>query len=125
MSCHTLDVAAHTLEKTGSAMNGSLQTCVACHMQRTARSGAGLPGLLLGTPTGAASDVNLYYWRNDLASHVMDVPKKFAAAGVPPGTAMPVPYTNACGTCHDASKLQYQGNTFIHARSNWRGGRIP
>ncbi len=112
MSCHALDVATHTLEKTGSAMNGVSQTCVGCHMQRTAQSGAGLPGLLLGTPTGTSSDVNLYYWRNDISSHVMDVPTKFSAAGVAPGKAMPVPYTNACGTCHDASKLQFQQNPY-------------
>jgi len=114
MRCHAIDVASHTLEKTGSAMIGASQTCVACHMQRTAQSGAGLPGLVLGTPTGAATDANLYYWRNDLASHVMDVPNKFSAAGVPPGNAMPVPYTHSCGTCHDASKLQFQQNSYGH-----------
>ena len=111
-SCHAIDVASHTLQYTGSVMIGASQTCVACHMERTARSGAGLPGLVLGTPSGTASDANLFYWRNDLASHVMDVPTKFSAAGVQPGTAMPVPYTNACGTCHDPSKLQYQQNPF-------------
>lgn len=124
-SCHAIDVASHTLEKTGSAMIGASQTCIACHMQRTAQSGAGQPGLVLGTPTGTASDVNLYYWRNDLSSHVMDVPTKFSAAGVPPGLAMPVPYTNACGTCHDASKLQYQQNAYSRAHSNLKKGKQP
>ena len=120
MSCHATDVASHMLEKTGSVMNGASQTCISCHMQRTAQSGAGQPGLVLGAPTGTASDVNLYYWRNDISSHVMDVPTKFSAAGVSPGTAMPVPYTNACGTCHDASKLQYQQNAYIRAHPTGR-----
>jgi hypothetical protein len=47
------------------------------------------------------------YWRNDISSHLFDVPRKDnpAVKGVEPGKAMPIPYTNACGTCHDATNL--------------------
>ncbi len=118
--CHQRDVTQHVVDKTGSAMNGSAINCTQCHMVKTGKGGAGHPGLVLGTPNGTASDANLVYWQNDQTSHVMDMPRKFSrgVAGVPPGSipystnpqpgAMPVPYTNQCGTCHDASKLQYQ-----------------
>lgn len=118
--CHTRDVTQHVVDKTGSAMNGSAINCTQCHMVKTGKGGAGHPGLVLGTPNGTATDANIVYWQNDQTSHVMDMPRKFTrgVAGVPPGSipfttnpqlgAMPVPYTNQCGTCHDASKLQFQ-----------------
>lgn len=108
--CHAIDINTHTVEKTGNVMSGSMMACRNCHMTRTGRGGAGRPGLILGTPTGLSSDANITYWQGDQSSHVMDVPHKFSpgVAGVQPGLAMPVPYTNACGTCHDASKLQFQ-----------------
>ena len=97
-------------EKTGALMAGAGTACIDCHMPRTAKTGAGQVALLLGAPTGASTDANIIYWRNDISSHIMDVPSKFSVgvAGVQPGKAMPIPYTNACGICHDASKLQYQ-----------------
>ena len=43
---------------------------------------------------------------NDITSHLFDVPRKTnkAVKGVEPGKAMPIPYTNACGACHEADK---------------------
>jgi predicted CXXCH cytochrome family protein len=110
--CHTKDVTEHAIEKTGNAMTGSVTECIHCHMAKTALEGAGRPGLILGTPAGTTTDANIVYWENDVVSHVMDVPNKFTpgVAGTKPGSAMPVPYNYACGTCHDSSKLQYQGS---------------
>ncbi|HEY3322189.1 MAG TPA: cytochrome c3 family protein [Planctomycetota bacterium] len=110
--CHTdIDVTKHVPEKTGAAMMGTGMKCINCHMERTGRGGAGRPGLLLGTPSGVSSDANLEYWEGDQSAHIWKpVPHKFNAgvAGQQPGLAMPIPYTNSCGTCHDASKLQFQ-----------------
>jgi hypothetical protein len=109
-NCHDVDIAVHVPEKTGSEMSGQGMNCINCHMTRTGRGGAGRPGLLLGTPTGITTDANITYWEGDQSSHIWDVPNKFTpgVAGTTPGSAMPTPYTNSCGTCHDASKLQYQ-----------------
>jgi hypothetical protein len=45
-----------------------------------------------------------------LKSHVFDVPQKtnVAVHGVPPGRAMPIPYTGACGTCHVVNELPFK-----------------
>lgn len=73
--------------------------CTTCHMPRTARDGAGRPGL-----AGSLGGVLGQFWQGDLSSHVMDVPSRenpgVIAAGKTPETAMPIPYTNACGGCH-------------------------
>jgi hypothetical protein len=109
--CHTsVNVNEHVTEKTGAPMTGTGMLCRNCHMPRVGKGGAGRPGLILGTPTGLSSDANIMYWENDQSSHLFEPPNKFNAgvAGKKPGYAMPVPYTNSCGTCHDASKLQYQ-----------------
>ncbi|HEY3321075.1 MAG TPA: hypothetical protein VGP72_11465 [Planctomycetota bacterium] len=115
--CHPRDVAVHAKDATGNAMTGTSTACKDCHMVGTANEGAGRPGLILGTPQSTSmvansSDANITYWEYDSRSHVMDVPSKFSVgvAGVRPDLAMPTPYTSACGTCHDASKLQYQGS---------------
>jgi hypothetical protein len=121
MKCHAIDVSSHVSAKTGSAMMGESMKCIDCHMARTGKGGAGRPGLLLGTPTGVSTDANIVYWENDQSSHIWEVPRKFdpGVAGQLPGglptssppairEAMPIPYTNSCGTCHDASKLQFQ-----------------
>lgn len=118
--CHAIDVATHSTAQTGDVMLGSAMACIDCHMPRTARNGAGRPGQVLAIPKGNATDVNVYYWENDVVSHAMVVPRKFSAAGVAPGLAMPVPYTNSCGTCHDASKLQFQ-----QPQSGSAGGSHP
>jgi hypothetical protein len=123
LKCHALDVTMHVTQKTGSPMSGESMKCISCHMTRTGKGGAGRPGLLTSTPTGISSDANVTYWENDQSSHTWFVPRKFnpGVAGIsPPGgqptstppavrEAMPVPYTNSCGTCHDVSKLQFQG----------------
>ena len=50
------------------------------------------------------------YWESPLRSHVFDVPKRtnVAVDGVPPGRAMPIPYTAACGTCHIVNELPFK-----------------
>ncbi|HLX62294.1 MAG TPA: cytochrome c3 family protein [Planctomycetota bacterium] len=109
--CHSsVVIGDHVLQQTGSVMKSEGMRCPTCHMPRVGKGGAGRVATLIGTPTGAATDVNLEYWENDQSSHVFDVPNKFNAgvAGQLPGNAMPIPYTNSCGTCHDASKLQFQ-----------------
>jgi len=122
LQCHALDVTMHVTQKTGTPMSGESMKCIQCHMTRTGKGGAGRPGLLLGTPTGLSSDANITYWENDQSAHTWFVPRKFdpGVAGItPPGgtptstppavrEAMPIPYTNSCGTCHDPSKLQFQ-----------------
>jgi predicted CXXCH cytochrome family protein len=105
--CHIVDVTQHVLEETGSTKLGSLTSCTQCHYYKTAQSGAGREGLLLSTPTGNPSDVDIVFWENDTSSHLTTVPTKTNAgvAGIAPGLSMPVPYTNQCGVCHDASDL--------------------
>jgi len=72
---------------------------VDCHATKTAQTGAGWKGL-------AKKDAK-NYWTNDVTSHIFDVPKKdnVGVKGVDPGKAMPVPYTNICGSCHSAEGL--------------------
>jgi len=90
----------HTMEVLGVGHGPALATCVDCHMAKTAKSGSGHYGLLLGTPDGTAADAAITYFENDIASHVFDVPRKTNAgvSGVEPASAMPIPYTNSCGT---------------------------
>jgi hypothetical protein len=108
--CHNFDIGQHVLDKTGSEMKNSGMNCITCHMTRTGKGGAGRPGLLIGTPTSTVTDANLEYFEGDQSSHVFDVIHKtdIGVSGTVPGSAMPSPYTNSCGTCHDASKLQFQ-----------------
>ncbi|HET6203022.1 MAG TPA: hypothetical protein VFI25_09505 [Planctomycetota bacterium] len=109
-SCHLVEPLPHMLAETGSYHAGLQTTCVACHMPETGKTGSGHYGYLLGQPTGSpATDPSLVYWVNDISSHAFDVPSKFSpgVAGVLPGNAMPVPYTNSCGTCHDPSSLPW------------------
>ncbi len=103
------DSVAHTEAMTGQAHGKAATTCILCHMPRSAKTGAGGYGILLDTPTGTSTDPDITYFENDISSHVFDVPLKtnVGVAGVTPGSAMPIPYTNNCGTCHDASNLQY------------------
>ncbi len=123
LKCHAVDVTQHVTLKTGAAMSGQSMKCIDCHMVRTGKGGAGRPGLIMGTPTGLSTDANFTYWQNDQSSHIWDVPRKFnpGVAGQLPGglptstppairEAMPVPYTNSCGNCHDASKLPFQAS---------------
>jgi len=73
--------------------------CTTCHMPRTARDGAGR-----FARKGSIGGVLGQFWEGDLSSHVLDVPTRYnpavVAEGKTPETAMPIPYTNACGGCH-------------------------
>jgi predicted CXXCH cytochrome family protein len=99
MSCHK-DVAikAHTAKAVGQEHEKI--HCVDCHATKTMQTGAGLG-------KGLAKKDGKNYWTNDITSHLFDVPRKDnpAVKGVDPGKAMPIPYTNACGTCHDVENL--------------------
>jgi len=101
--------AEHTAEVIGVAHGSAVARCIDCHMTKTAKTGAGDYGFLLAAPIGTSADPNNTYFENDITSHVMDVPRKtnVGVAGVLPGSAMPIPYTKACGTCHDPANLQY------------------
>jgi len=103
--CHTIDVTQHMTEKVGTPMTGKVTSCTSCHMPKTAKTGSGTMGLTLGNPTGGQSDEDIVYWENDITSHTMMVPSRFTAFGQKPGKAMPTPYTNACGFCHNAASL--------------------
>ena len=110
MVCHADDIPgteAHTLEKVGFGHLPVFISCVDCHMPKTAKTGAGSYGALLGTPTGTSGDDDITYFENDITSHLFAVPRKdnVGVKGVQPAQAMPIPYTRACGGCHDPSPL--------------------
>jgi len=111
MICHGDDIsstAEHTQAMLGQPHGAAVASCVDCHMVKTGKSGAGHYGFLLSAPTGTAADSTEIYFENDTTSHVFDVPRKtnLGVEGVIPEQAMPIPYTQACGTCHDPSQLQ-------------------
>ncbi len=99
-SCHkkTLDIKAHTAAKVG--MGHTDIHCVDCHNIKTMQTGAGFG-------KGLARKDGKNYWMNDITSHIFDVPRKdnVGVKGVDPGKAMPIPYTNACGKCHNIESL--------------------
>ena len=100
ISCHKgLSIKTHT-EKTVGAAHDMKISCVDCHMPKTMQTGAGFGKGLTGKD-------GKNYWVNDISSHIFDVPRKSnkAVSGVESGKAMPIPYTNSCGTCHDVDKL--------------------
>lgn len=110
-TCHPIaDVSEHVFEEVGSRKTGQSTSCISCHYYKTAKSGAGRRGILLGPPTGGASDAEITYWENDISSHHTVIPRKanVGVRGQTPGEAMPVPYVNACGVCHDARFLKFQ-----------------
>src|SRR3989304_5880020 len=93
-SCHTgVAIKAHTGKAVG--VEHEKTNCVDCHATKTAQTGAGWKGL-------AKKDAK-NYWTNDITSHLFGVPRRAntAVKGVEPGKAMPIPFTNACATCHD------------------------
>ena len=69
-------------------------------------------GRLIDTPPyrDAAEEADNAYWEGLINSHVFDVPFKtnVRVKGVEPGKAMPIPYTNSCGTCHVVDELPYK-----------------
>ena len=99
-TCHkNVKMKEHTLAKVGEAHDADTQIrCISCHMPKTVQTGAGLG-------KGLAAD-GANYWMNDITSHLFDVPRKVAIKGVEAGKAMPIPYTNACGACHDAKSIK-------------------
>jgi hypothetical protein len=112
--CHAVDVLAHMETKLNAKMKGLSTRCIDCHMPGTANTGgiAGDYGRMLKTPPYATAqeEESNAYWQSPLKSHVFDVPRKtnVAVDGVPPGRAMPIPYTAACGTCHQVSELPFK-----------------
>ena len=112
--CHTVDVSAHMDRKLNARMKGEQTRCIDCHMPGTANTGgiAGDFGRMIKTPpyTSAQEEENSAYWQGPLRSHVFDVPLKtnVGVSGVPPGRAMPIPYTSACGTCHVVNELPFR-----------------
>lgn len=99
-SCHKdVSIKPHTKEMVGAEHSMKIH-CIDCHMTKTMQTGAGLGKGLTGKD-------GKNYWMNDITSHVFDVPRKDnkAVKGVEPGKAMPIPYTNACGTCHNVENL--------------------
>jgi predicted CXXCH cytochrome family protein len=100
VSCHkeTSDVKAHTSSKVG--MEHEKIHCVDCHSTKTMQTGAGLGKGLTGKD-------GKNYWMNDITSHIFDVLRKDnpGVKGVEPGKAMPIPYTNSCGACHNPDSL--------------------
>ena len=100
-SCHkNVSMKAHTQQKVGFEHTMEIR-CVDCHMTMTMQTGAGY-GKGLVTKDGQN------YWMNDITSHLFTVPRKDnkAVKGVDPGRAMPIPYTKACGTCHNVETLR-------------------
>ncbi len=99
--CHTTDPLPHMMLKTGSIHIGDSTRCTDCHMIQAAKTGSGVKGNIL--------DALSNYWKNDITSHVMDVPRKtnVGVEGKAPGKAMPIPYTLRCGqACHAVDTLQ-------------------
>lgn len=100
-ACHkaNADIKKHMEAKTGVAEMGKI-SCVDCHATKTMQTGAGLG-------KGLVRKDEKNYWMNDITSHLYDVPRKdnVGVKGVDPGKAMPIPYTNACGKCHNVEGL--------------------
>ena len=112
--CHAVDVLSHMDRKLNARMKGLQTRCIDCHMPGTANTGgiAGDFGRMIKVPpyASAQDEENSTYWQSPLKSHVFDVPLKtnVAVDGVPPGRAMPIPYTSACGTCHVVNELPFK-----------------
>ena len=98
-NCHSdIEIKAHTAAAVGQEHEKI--NCIDCHMTKTMQTGAGLGKGLEGKD-------GKNYWMNDISSHLFDVPRKDnpAVKGAEPGKAMPIPYTNACGECHEVEKI--------------------
>ena len=96
-SCHTGVVIKTHTEKAVGLEHDPIH-CVDCHATKTMQTGAGGKGRSKGDGSN--------YWMNDITSHLFDVPRKTNPAfkNIEPGKAMPVPFTNACGECHDVDR---------------------
>ncbi len=108
MRCHAKEYTQHMQEKTGTQHAGMNTKCSDCHMPRTASSGAGLLGQkIYGTAAGSETAATTYVM-GDISSHVFDFVDKLTVgvAGATPGSAMPEPYTNKCGSCHNVDDIK-------------------
>ena len=113
MDCHgdfMPGTTQHTYDLLGVAHGAATSKCIDCHMAEIGKTGAGEYGYLLGQPQGTSGDDDLTYFINDNDSHIFDVPRKdnVGVSGKQPAKAMPIPYTNDCGTCHDPTNLAWQ-----------------
>jgi len=111
INCHGSDISSaadHTEDMLGVPHGAATAYCADCHMNKTAKTGSGVYGITLSAPTGGSGDATEIYFNNDVSSHVFDVPRKtnVGVVGVSPASAMPIPYTQACAVCHDATLLQ-------------------
>ncbi len=112
--CHEVDINDHMQTKLGATMKGHLTRCIDCHMAPTVNTGgiAGSYGRMIHPPpyANAQEEQKNAYWEGPMRSHVFDVPFKtnVMVRGVEPGQAMPIPYTNSCGTCHVVEELPFK-----------------
>lgn len=115
--CHAVDMLSHMEVKLNARMKGQGVThCVDCHMPATAIMGPGYGaveyGRFIKTPPykDADEEKNNAYWQGFINAHLFKVPFKtnVGVRGVKPGEAMPTPYTNSCGTCHNVAELPYK-----------------
>jgi hypothetical protein len=112
--CHPIDTLTHMETKLNARMKGELTRCTDCHMPGTAIVGgiAGDFGRFIKAPpyANATEEEDNAYWEGPINSHVFDVPKKtnVAVRGLPPGRAMPIPYTASCGICHRVNELPFK-----------------
>ena len=58
----------------------------------------------------AAEEEKSAYWEGNINSHTFKVLLKtnVGVRGLSPGRAMPIPYTNSCGTCHIVAELPFK-----------------
>ncbi|MBI4591749.1 MAG: hypothetical protein HY725_23230, partial [Candidatus Rokubacteria bacterium] len=113
--CHGVDLLQHMETKLGAKMKAlGVTRCVDCHMPGTMIAGgdAGAYGRFIKTPPykDAAEEEKSAYWEGHINSHTFKVPLKtnVGVRGVSPGRAMPIPYTNSCGTCHVVNELPFK-----------------
>ncbi len=112
--CHEVEINDHMQTKLGATMKGHLSRCIDCHLAPPVNTGgiAGAFGRMIQTPpfADAAEESRNVYWEGPMRSHVFDVPLKsnVMVRGVEPGQAMPIPYTNSCGTCHEVDELPFK-----------------
>jgi hypothetical protein len=112
--CHAVDNVSHMDATLNARMKGAITRCTDCHMPGTAIVGgiAGDFGRLIKPPpySNATEEEHNAYWEGPINSHVFDMPMKtnVAVRGVPPGRAMPIPYTSSCGTCHVVNELPFR-----------------
>ncbi len=113
--CHTIDIRPHMENRFGQVMKGSLTLCINCHMPGTVNEmQGGIYGAFINRPpfNNSKEEDNNVYWHGQIKSHTFKVPYKtdIGVRGIEPNKAMPIPFTNACGTCHSPFiyRLQYK-----------------